>query len=154
MPISLHHIIIDAHDLPALARFWAEALRWRILSERERHPVVERPPDGRETLAVAARMDPVGEQDVDASGVARDAAEGDGVLVVHLARHHVITPVAVLRRHGVCTGLAARCERQAGQPQGFGDELGDEYATAVPGRVVRGSARRPSRSARRVGVLR
>lgn len=40
MPVTLHHIVIDAHDLPALARFWAEALRWRILSEREREVVI------------------------------------------------------------------------------------------------------------------
>ncbi|MGW7069317.1 VOC family protein [Streptomyces sp. NPDC054855] len=40
MPVSLHHIVIDAHDLPALARFWAEALGWRILSEREREIVI------------------------------------------------------------------------------------------------------------------
>lgn len=40
MPVSLHHIVIDAHDLPALARFWAEALRWRILSEKEREIVI------------------------------------------------------------------------------------------------------------------
>ncbi|RAJ77043.1 putative enzyme related to lactoylglutathione lyase [Streptomyces sp. PsTaAH-137] len=40
MPLSLHHIVIDAHDLPALARFWAAALRWRILSEREREIVI------------------------------------------------------------------------------------------------------------------
>ncbi|MGW0965042.1 VOC family protein [Streptomyces sp. NPDC002516] len=40
MPLSLHHIVIDAHDLPSLARFWAEVLRWRILSEREREIVI------------------------------------------------------------------------------------------------------------------
>ncbi|MER5948000.1 VOC family protein [Streptomyces sp. NPDC001904] len=40
MPLSLHHIVIDAHDLPALARFWAAALRWRILSERDREIVI------------------------------------------------------------------------------------------------------------------
>ncbi|MFD8565377.1 VOC family protein [Streptomyces sp. NPDC059639] len=40
MPLSLHHIVIDAHDLPALARFWAQALRWRILSERDREIVI------------------------------------------------------------------------------------------------------------------
>lgn len=40
MPVSLHHIVIDAHDLPALARFWVGALRWRILSEREREVVI------------------------------------------------------------------------------------------------------------------
>jgi hypothetical protein len=26
MPVHLHHIVIDAHDLRALASFWAEAL--------------------------------------------------------------------------------------------------------------------------------
>lgn len=40
MPVTLHHLVIDAHDLPALARFWAGVLRWRILSEREREVVI------------------------------------------------------------------------------------------------------------------
>ncbi|MFC9329802.1 VOC family protein [Kitasatospora sp. NPDC057015] len=40
MPLALHHIVIDAQDLPALARFWAEVLGWRILSEREREVVI------------------------------------------------------------------------------------------------------------------
>ncbi|GGV36089.1 hypothetical protein GCM10010495_61430 [Kitasatospora herbaricolor] len=40
MPLSLHHIVIDAHDLPALARFWAGVLGWQILSEREREVVI------------------------------------------------------------------------------------------------------------------
>lgn len=40
MPVALHHIVIDAHDLPALARFWSEALHWRVLSEREREIVI------------------------------------------------------------------------------------------------------------------
>jgi predicted enzyme related to lactoylglutathione lyase len=40
MPLSLHHIVIDAHDLPGLARFWAQVLGWRILSERAREVVV------------------------------------------------------------------------------------------------------------------
>ncbi|GGQ52849.1 VOC family protein [Streptomyces asoensis] len=40
MPVSLHHLVIDAHDLPALARFWAEVLHWRVLSEREREIVI------------------------------------------------------------------------------------------------------------------
>jgi hypothetical protein len=38
--VSLHHIVIDAHDLPGLARFWAAALDWKILSEREREVVI------------------------------------------------------------------------------------------------------------------
>ena len=40
MPVSLHHIVIDAHDLPGLARFWSQALDWPILSEREREIVI------------------------------------------------------------------------------------------------------------------
>jgi hypothetical protein len=35
MPVRLHHIVIDAHDLPGLARFWAQ-----VLSEREREIVI------------------------------------------------------------------------------------------------------------------
>ena len=40
MPLRLHHIVIDTHDLPGLARFWTEALGWKVLSEREREIVI------------------------------------------------------------------------------------------------------------------
>jgi predicted enzyme related to lactoylglutathione lyase len=40
MPVRLHHIVIDAHDLPLLARFWSQALGWPVLSEREREIVI------------------------------------------------------------------------------------------------------------------
>jgi catechol-2,3-dioxygenase len=40
MPVRLHHIVIDARDLPGLARFWTQALGWHILSEREREIVI------------------------------------------------------------------------------------------------------------------
>ena len=40
MPVHVHHIVIDAHDLTALADFWAEALRWSVLSTRDREVVV------------------------------------------------------------------------------------------------------------------
>jgi predicted enzyme related to lactoylglutathione lyase len=40
MPVRLHHIVIDAHDLRALAEFWAEALGWTVLSTRETEVVV------------------------------------------------------------------------------------------------------------------
>lgn len=40
MPLPLHHIVVDAHDLPALARFRAEVPGRRILSEREREVVI------------------------------------------------------------------------------------------------------------------
>jgi hypothetical protein len=40
MPVRLHHIVVDAHDLPALARFWTPALGWKVLSERESEVVI------------------------------------------------------------------------------------------------------------------
>jgi predicted enzyme related to lactoylglutathione lyase len=40
MAVSLHHIVVDAHDLPGLARFWTQLLDWRILSEREGEIVI------------------------------------------------------------------------------------------------------------------
>ena len=40
MPVHVHHIVIDADDLTALADFWAEALDWSVLSTREREVVV------------------------------------------------------------------------------------------------------------------
>ena len=40
MPVRMHHIVIDTHDLPDLARFWAEALGWTVLSTKEREVVV------------------------------------------------------------------------------------------------------------------
>jgi predicted enzyme related to lactoylglutathione lyase len=57
MPVRLHHIVIDADDLPSLARFWAQALGWRILSEREREVVIG--PD--ETAPVGVCLMPVTE---------------------------------------------------------------------------------------------
>jgi predicted enzyme related to lactoylglutathione lyase len=40
MPVAVHHIVIDARDLPGLARFWTQALGWRVLSERPREIVI------------------------------------------------------------------------------------------------------------------
>lgn len=40
MALRLHHIVVDAHDLPALARFWSQALGWQVLSERENEVVI------------------------------------------------------------------------------------------------------------------
>ena len=40
MPVRLRHIVVDAHDLPALARFWTQALGWKVLSERENEIVI------------------------------------------------------------------------------------------------------------------
>ena len=40
MAVWLHHVVIDAQDLPGLARFWAQVLGWRILSEHEQEIVI------------------------------------------------------------------------------------------------------------------
>ncbi|MDI2131112.1 VOC family protein [Yinghuangia seranimata] len=40
MPVSIHHIVVDAHDLPGLAGFWSEVLGWPILSAKPREVVV------------------------------------------------------------------------------------------------------------------
>lgn len=40
MPLSVHHVVVDAHDLSKLARFWADVLGWQILSERDREVVI------------------------------------------------------------------------------------------------------------------
>ena len=40
MPLHVHHIVMDAHDLRTLAGFWAEALGWEVLSVRKREVVV------------------------------------------------------------------------------------------------------------------
>jgi predicted enzyme related to lactoylglutathione lyase len=40
MPVTLHHVVVDTHDLPRLARFWSQALGWAVLSERENEIVI------------------------------------------------------------------------------------------------------------------
>jgi predicted enzyme related to lactoylglutathione lyase len=40
MPVRLRHIVADAHDLPAPARFWTQAPGWKVLSERENEIVI------------------------------------------------------------------------------------------------------------------
>jgi hypothetical protein len=41
IPVRLpDDIVIDAHDLPGLARFWAQAPGWKVLSERENEIVL------------------------------------------------------------------------------------------------------------------
>ena len=60
MGVSLHHVVIDAHDLPALARFWVKVLDWRILSEREREVVIG--PD--KTAAVGICFMPVTDEKI------------------------------------------------------------------------------------------
>ncbi|MGW0663852.1 VOC family protein [Streptodolium elevatio] len=45
MPVAIHHIVIDAHDLPGLARFWSQVLDWPILSVKPREVIVGPSPD-------------------------------------------------------------------------------------------------------------
>ena len=40
MPLRLHHVVIDTHDLAGLAQFWTQALGWRVLSERDQEIVI------------------------------------------------------------------------------------------------------------------
>jgi len=56
MPVALHHIVIDAHDLPGLARFWTQALGWQVLSERPREIVIG--PDGHAPVGICFMPSP------------------------------------------------------------------------------------------------
>lgn len=40
MTVSLHHLVVDAHDLPAQARFRCQVLDWRVLFEAEDEIVI------------------------------------------------------------------------------------------------------------------
>lgn len=60
MPVRLHHVVIDAHDLPGLARFWTQALGWQVLSERDREIVIG--PD--ESAPVGICLMPVTDQKI------------------------------------------------------------------------------------------
>ncbi len=56
MPVRLRHIVVDAHDLPGLARFWTQAPGWKVLSGRENEIVTgtdESAPAGRCFMPVA-----------------------------------------------------------------------------------------------------
>src|SRR5690348_11149957 len=78
MTVALHHIVIDARDLRRLAHFWSQALRWRILSEREREIVVG--PDAHAAVGLCFMPSPDAKQtknrvhlDLTASADERDA---------------------------------------------------------------------------------
>ncbi|MEV5605436.1 VOC family protein [Streptomyces sp. NPDC052299] len=40
MALRFHQLAVDAHDLPAQARFWCAALDWRVLYEDEDEIVI------------------------------------------------------------------------------------------------------------------
>jgi catechol 2,3-dioxygenase-like lactoylglutathione lyase family enzyme len=125
MAVSLHHVVIDAHDLPALARFWAQVLGWRILSEREREVVIG--PDAtapvgicflpvREVKTTKNRLhldlspDP-GEQEADAHRLGPFQAGRPGRHVMAVVATGLTLAAAALRddhQHVRCRAAAAR----------------------------------------------
>ncbi len=40
MAVSLYQLVIDTHDLPALARFWCQVLDWKVVSEEDEEIVI------------------------------------------------------------------------------------------------------------------
>ncbi|MET9659765.1 VOC family protein [Streptomyces sp. NPDC006510] len=40
MAVSFYSIVIDAHDLPSLARFWSQVLDWQVLFEADDEIVI------------------------------------------------------------------------------------------------------------------
>nr|WP_260695533.1 VOC family protein [Streptomyces sp. IB201691-2A2] len=119
MPLALHHIVIDARDLPGLARFWAGALGWQILSEREREVVIG--PD--ETAPVGICFMPVTDRKVvknrlhlDLTSAAEDReAEIERILAFGARRIRLAHPQPVPDRHPSWTGHHER-RRQLPQP--------------------------------------
>ena len=52
MSLRIQCVVIDSHDCAALARFWAQALGWRVTYEDPQESVVE-PPEGSPEVDVA-----------------------------------------------------------------------------------------------------
>jgi hypothetical protein len=50
--IRVQCVVVDAHDCPRLAGFWAEALGWRVTYRDVRESVIE-PPEGSPAVDVA-----------------------------------------------------------------------------------------------------
>ncbi|WP_351225300.1 VOC family protein [Streptomyces sp. NPDC002133] len=40
MAVRMYHLVVDAHDLSALARFWCQVLDWQVLFEDEDEVVI------------------------------------------------------------------------------------------------------------------
>ncbi len=120
MPVRLRHIVADAHDLPGLARFWTQALGWKVLSERENEVVIgtgENAPAGMCFMPVAepktvknrVHLDLISsaadrDQEIDRLGRAGDGLQADRVRAAPLA-------------HGQLT---------------FGDRLGQAACRSLP----------------------
>jgi catechol 2,3-dioxygenase-like lactoylglutathione lyase family enzyme len=85
MPVSLHHVVIDAHDLAALARFWARVLGWHRVhldlspDRGEQEAEIER------ILALGARRVDIGQTGAESWTVLADP-EGNEFCVVRPKR--------------------------------------------------------------------
>ena len=58
MPVRLHHIVVDAHDLPRQARFWTQALGWKVPSQREDEIVIGTDENARVGMCFMSVTDP------------------------------------------------------------------------------------------------
>ncbi len=75
MPTRLQHVVVDAADPAALARWWAEALGWAITLEEPDEVAVEPPePDG---LGVPLVFVPVADPKVTKNRVHLDLRSAD-----------------------------------------------------------------------------
>jgi hypothetical protein len=52
MDIRIQNVVVDSHDCELLARFWSEALGWRITYQSDDEWVIE-PPEGSPAVDVA-----------------------------------------------------------------------------------------------------
>jgi predicted enzyme related to lactoylglutathione lyase len=75
MPTRLVHVVIDAADPAALARWWAEALGWAITFEAPEHVAVE--PPGQDGLGVPLVFVPVADPKVTKNRVHLDLRSAD-----------------------------------------------------------------------------
>ena len=127
MTVSLHHIVIDAHDLPRLARFWTQVLDWAILSEREREIVIG--PD--EHAAVGICFMPVTDDKVVKNRVHLDLNPGGDTSPAD--RDAEIERIIALGAHRVDVG-------QTGDESWtvLGDPEGNEFCILRPKRTLIG----------------
>ncbi|WP_033317895.1 VOC family protein [Streptomyces yerevanensis] len=45
MAVRWYQVVVDAHDLPSLARFWCQVLDWRVVFEAEEEVIIAAAPD-------------------------------------------------------------------------------------------------------------
>ena len=75
MPTRLAHVVVDAGDPPALARWWADALGWAVTLEEPSEVVVE--PAEPDSLGVPLVFVPVADPKVGKNRVHLDLRSAD-----------------------------------------------------------------------------